>query len=114
MNAMIDWVIALRWNGMLALCLYWMPLAMCAYGYTLRTHSDYRKEVARRDKPGGHYFPELTVGVLVGRAFVTAAPIANLFAAIFDVAPGVFGDFFRWIGRVFDMPLVPKRKEPQP
>lgn len=113
MNAMIDWIVGLRWNGMLALCLYWLPLVLCVYGYTVRTWADYQDEVDKREdceKNGGFYYPTLTIGTIIGRAVAAVIPVANLFAAIFDVAPKVFGDFFSWVGRVFDQPLVPKRK----
>ena len=99
--------------------LYWVPLSFCAYGYTIRTWVNYQKDVATRDaeimqlaKPPVHtvfYRPTDTVGTLIGRALITIIPVANLWAAVFDIAPKVFGSLFKWIGRVFDQPLVPKR-----
>jgi len=54
------------------------------------------------------------LGSLIGYAAMTVTPIANLFAAIFDVSPKLFKAFFNWCGRVLDMPLVPtKKKGPQ-
>ena len=53
-----------------------------------------------------YYHPTLTFGHIVGHVLLTMMPVGNLFAAIFSVAPEVFGDFFSWIGRVFDQPLV--------
>jgi hypothetical protein len=32
--------------------------------------------------------------------------VANLCATVFDVAPEVFGRFFEWLGKVFDVALV--------
>lgn len=112
---MIDWIVSHtpEWNSWLALLLYWMPAALCAYGYTVRGLRKYRQELADRAKAESderaYYHPELTFGHIIGHAILTALPVANLFAAIFSVAPEVFGDFFSWIGRVFDQPLVPKR-----
>lgn len=112
----MDWIIAHTpaWNSWLAVLLYWMPVALCAYGYTVQTVQDYRSELDIRAKaetdPKTYFYPTLTVGTLVGRAVLTAIPIANLFAAIFNVAPKVFGDLFEWIGKALDIPLVPKRK----
>ena len=117
---MIDWIVAHRpaWNSWMALGLYWMPLVLCAYGYLLRAIRKYREELANRAKaeadPKAYYRPTLTVGTIVGGAVLTVTPIANLFAAVFDVAPEVFSDLFSWLGKVLDIPLVPKRKDPQP
>lgn len=113
----MNWIIehTPTWNSWIALLLYWLPLALCAYGYTVRGVQKYRKELADRAAaeaaPNHYYAPELTFGTLVGYAALTACPIANLFAAIFDVAPRVFGDFFAWIGKTLDIPLVPKREK---
>ncbi|GAB3744980.1 hypothetical protein [Lysobacter olei] len=106
------------WNSWLALALYWMPLALCAYGYLVRSISMYRADLADRAEAArkptvGFYYPKITIGTLVGYAFVSVVPVANLFAAIFDVAPKLFAQLFDWCGRVLDIPLVPKKaKEP--
>lgn len=67
---------------------------------------------ARNPRPshpeGNSYKPTDTVGTIVGRVLVSWLPVANLWAALFDLGPEVFGRFFRWIGKVFDQPLVPK------
>lgn len=113
----MNWITenAPAWNSWMALLTYWAPLAMCAYGYAARSIFDYRDELRLRDlhEKGqckySVYSPTLTIGVLLGRALVALCPVANLFAAIFDVAPKVFSDLFAWLGKVFDIPLVPKR-----
>lgn len=103
------------WNSWIAVLLYWLPAALCAYGYLVRSVKLYRRDLAERaavesDATGRtHYYPRETFGSLIGRAVMTVLPVGNLFAAIFNVAPEVFGDLFAWIGRVFDQPLVPKR-----
>lgn len=106
----------------MGLLLYWVPLSFCAYGYTIRTWVNYQKDVAARafaETPGNvnaptylqkeYYHPTDTVGTLIGRALITIMPVANLWASVFDLAPKVFGSLFKWVGRVFDQPLVPKR-----
>lgn len=117
----MNWIIEHlpAWNSWLALLLYWLPLALCAYGYLLRTVYKVRKDRAQRaeaesGKPNAYYLPGITVGTLVGYLFLTVTPVANLIAAIFDVAPGLFRRFFEWCARVLDIPLVPKRKDPTP
>lgn len=56
---------------------------------------------------GRSYVPTDTVGAVIGRVVVSWLPVGNLWAALFDLGPEVFGRFFTWVGRVFDQPLVP-------
>ena len=105
-----------EWNGLLALFLFWLPLLLCLYGYIVRSAREFSNDRAGRatselpaSQSNGYYTPSITIGTLVGRFLVTVVPIVNLLAAIFDVAPEVFGDFFRWMGKALDIPLVPKR-----
>jgi len=106
---MIEWLQnAANWwtTGILGLILYYLPLTLCAYGYTVRTYKTYRRDIESRESRSV-YTPELKVGTIIGYGLVTIIPIANLCAAVFDIAPEVFHDFFEWLGKVFDMPLVP-------
>lgn len=104
---MIDYVLGLWANKWIALGLYWLPLAFCAYGYLVRTAHNFAKDRRTRVTPGAYYSPTDTLGTLIGRGFVTIIPLANVCAAVFDLAPEVFGRFFDWISRVFNVPLVP-------
>ena len=108
---MIDWVLGLWANRWIAFGLYWLPLGFCAFGYVLRTAKNYRKDRAERSKPGAIYIPTDTLGTLIGRGFVSVLPVANFCAAVFDLAPELFGRFFEWIGKVFNQPLVPDRDD---
>lgn len=103
------------WNSWIALLLYWLPLALCAYGYTVRSVLKVRKDRHWRDKTAtqehGMYVPTITLGSLVGYAATTVVPVANLFAAIFDVAPKIFADLWEWCERALNIPLVPKRSK---
>jgi hypothetical protein len=114
------------WVGIL---LYWTPLSLCVVGYTWRTIVNINRDIKERNttalavkenlaiRAGSLkaplkselYFPTDTLGDLIGRALVTVIPVANLWAAIFDVAPKMFGKVFHWIGEVFDQPLVPRK-----
>jgi hypothetical protein len=96
-------------TSVMGLLLYWLPLSVCVFWYTVRTWANYQKDMAKRDD--NFYRPTDTIGSLIGRALVSIIPVANLLAAIFDIAPGMLSVFFSWIGRVFDQPLVPRRKE---
>lgn len=104
---MIDYVLGLWANKWIAFGLYWLPLAFCAFGYTMRTARNFAKDRRNRVTPGRTYYPTDTLGTLIGRGVVAIVPLANVCAAVFDLAPEVFGNFFKWIGCVFDIPLVP-------
>lgn len=110
MNTLIDWVLGLWANKWIAFAFYWLPLAFCAFGYVLRTARNVRRDREARRAPSLAYFPSDTIGTLIGRGLVSIIPIANFCAACFDLAPWLFGRFFRWIGKVFSQPLVPDLK----
>jgi hypothetical protein len=120
---MIDTIFAFTFWGVsltnwLGLLLYWIPLAFCTYGYTVRIwiryQNDYQKRSAyeslsEEKKHYTNYSPSLTVGSIIGYALLCIVPIANLFAAIFDVAPKVFRGVLESLEKVFNQPLVPSR-----
>jgi len=89
--------------------LYWLPLSICIFGFTVRTHRNIQKDL-ESSKSDKYYFPKETVGTIIGRVLISILPIANLWAAMFDLSPHIFKEFFDWIGRVFDMPIVPKKR----
>lgn len=107
--SLINYITANLW---LFIGLYCAPAVLCLYGYTVQTWKDYRSDRERSTK--ANYTPTLTVGTIIGRAFLCVIPVANWIAAIFDVAPDVFSAFFRMIGRVFDQPIVRKRPPQEP
>ncbi len=127
---MIDTIMAFSFWGIsltnwLGLLLYWLPAALCLYGYTIRIWYRYQNDYAKRSAAekvkelraagskdvysSGTYIPSLTVGSILGYALLTIIPIANLFAAIFDVAPKVFSSLIKYLEKVFNQPLVPAR-----
>lgn len=121
----------LWFTGWMGLILYWLPLSLCVTGYTIRTMENYRKDTIQRQKrinylalkkskeqEGGdiysidsqlrvYYNPTDKIGTLLGRALVSICPIANLWAAVFDVFPNMFGKILSTIEKIFDTPLVP-------
>ena len=118
------WMMAFDFTSWMGFCLYWLPLSICAYGYTVRTWLNYQKDVTTREKSEAdrraaktdadlrvatYYAPTDTIGTLIGRGLAATLPVVNLWAACFDVAPRLFASLFKWFGRVFDQPLVPKR-----
>lgn len=112
---MIEWALGYWANQYIAFGLYWLPLAVCAIGYTIRSAQDIQNDKRSRDKTmkdgrPNFYLPTITIGTLIGRGLVSVIPVANLCAAIFSVAPEFLGSFFTWIGNAFNQPLVPERK----
>jgi hypothetical protein len=105
----MNWLMGFDLTSRMGILLYWLPLALCAYGFTERTFTHYRKCCERRDK--GEFFESDTVGTLIGRAIVTVLPVTNLLQAVFDLAPRIFGRFFKMLGQVFNTPLVAKPKK---
>ncbi|MES9901113.1 MAG: hypothetical protein ABW168_00355 [Sedimenticola sp.] len=106
---MFNWILDFEFNSVLGIILYWVPLSLCVYGYTIRTWFNYQKDTKGREDDN-FYSPTDTVGTLIGRGIATLMPVANLWAATFDVAPEVFRRLFSFLGKVFDQPLVPKKK----
>lgn len=111
---MKDWVLHYWANPWIALLLYWLPLALCGVGYVVRTWKNFRIDVmarAKAEREGVFYFPTDTIGVLIGRGIISIIPVANLCAAAFDLAPEMLNGFFKWLGKIFNHPLVPRRQK---
>lgn len=103
---MLDFILKLPSNRWIAFGLYWLPLAFCVFGYALRTSVNANKDRKDRETPGAYYVPRETYGTLIGRALVTILPVANLWAAVFDLAPKIFDGFFERLAKVFSAPIV--------
>lgn len=131
---MIDWVMSFWGNTYIAILCYWMPMAVCFVGYTIRTNENLRNDLKNRHLyeywlesktqvikgalsqeafdnrfPGVyyHYSPTDKYGSLIGRGLLTFIPVVNIFASIFDVSPKLFRSLINWIAEIFDTPLVP-------
>jgi hypothetical protein len=96
-------------NSLVGFFIYWIPIVLCVVGYTIRTFRNVQKDREARAREMSNYYPTDTIGDVIGRAFVSFIPVANFWAAYFDVCPDLFSKFFKWLEKVFDQPLVPKR-----
>jgi hypothetical protein len=117
------WVMNFDFTSWMGFGLYWVPASICACGYTLRTWANYQTDIKDKDRDEAEkdaestnhrvkfYSPTDTLGALIGRGLVTVLPVSSCRAASFDVAPRLFSSLFTAIGKVFDQPLVPKRKQ---
>jgi hypothetical protein len=110
---MIEWIKSFEFTSLMGIVLYWLPASLCVYGYTVRTWLNFQKDTKARAEAArpSNYYPTDNMGDLIGRAVVAVVPIANIWAAAFDVAPKMCATMFNWIGRVFDAPLVPRRND---
>lgn len=123
---MIETILNYWANPWIALFLYWLPMSICAVGYTLRTFENYHKDLLARDKyiaalsdamniddngmakrGVSYYHPTDRIGTLIGRALIVFVPLANVWAAVFDVSPRLFSRVVEKIEKIFDQPLVP-------
>lgn len=102
---MMEYVKSFEFTSMLALYVYWVPLVICAIVYFFRTIHLYKKDLVKREE-SKFYSPSLTIGTIVWFVLLTITPCVNLFALVFDCASSVF----TWLGKVLDIPLVPKQK----
>jgi hypothetical protein len=100
---MIDYVTSFEFMSMLALFVYWIPLAICVPVYLFRIIGLYKSDLDKSSND--HYRPELTVGLIVWWVICAITPAVNLFALVFDCASSVF----EWLGKFLDIPLVAKR-----
>lgn len=97
---------ATNWLG---IALYWVPLAICVIGYSYRTVTEYLSDLNERSN-GTYYVPDLTIGVILGRMFLSVIPVANIFVAAFNLLPRIIGTVCDWLNETFNTPLVPDSK----
>lgn len=129
-DTIVSTVKSFEWTGMMGVILYWIPLAMCAIGYTVRTLKNIAKDVKAREAresflaqtppnlseseersyrlDAPYYSPRETLGDIICRVLATFIPIVNLWCALTDVA--VIQRIFSIIGEIFTQPLVPPKK----
>jgi len=100
---MIDYITSFEFNSQLALFIYWIPLAICAAVYPFRFVKMYKEDLTKSTEK--FYEPSLTIGHIVAVTIGAVCPVINLVMAIFDASASAF----KFIGRLLDIPLVPKR-----
>lgn len=116
------WILTFDFTSLMGFLLYWVPLAVCAYGYTVETFKNYQIDLSRRTQYEGylmqkelttayvpHYYPTDTIGTIILRIIVSIIPVMNLWTSLFQVLPSLLSSFFKVIEKILDRPLVPKR-----
>jgi len=114
---MIDWITeAANWymTGLMGVILYWVPVAICLWGYTLRNIEEVREDKKKRqeylDHQRSYYNPSVTTGTLLGRYIVSFVPVLNLGICAFDLLWEILEGFFIRIAAIFNRPLVPEKE----
>ena len=108
---MIDWILNFEFNSQLGLLLYWVPMGLAFYGTGSVVISAYRKDIRDRINyeagNNSYYSPLLKLGDIIGNVLLSICPVINIWVAITTAFPA----FLKLCGKVFDIPLVPKREK---
>lgn len=104
---MMDFILGFQLTGTIGFYTYWIPLILCAIGYIsktiyqirdLKTYSEHKK-----------YVPDLTVGTVLFRVFLTVTPIVNVLALSFSIGMDMLTTILNWAGSLLDLTLVSKK-----
>lgn len=96
-------------TGDVGIWTYWIPMALCAIGYTFKTFKQIQLIKAfHKDRNAVTWVQDLTVGTVLWRIILTVTPIANVLALSFSLASDMLSQVFSWIGRVLEFRLVKK------
>lgn len=96
-------------TGQMGFWTYWLPLILCAIGYTGRTWVHANELRNPSDKWSYKYSNPITVGTIIGRILLTVTPCVNVIALVFGLSYDMLGSIFKWVGTVLEFELVKKR-----
>jgi len=88
---------------------YWIPLVLCAVGYTIRTIKQIQHIKAYELGENVRYVQDLTVGTVLWRVVLTVTPIVNVLALSFSLGFDMLGWMWKWIENILDIKLVSKK-----
>ena len=95
-------------TGEIGMWTYWLPLVLCAIGYSVRTFKQIQLlKVYHLDKHA-RYVEDLTVGTVLWRVILTVTPIVNIFALSFSLLSDMVSTVLNGLGTVLDFKLVKK------
>lgn len=95
-------------TGTMGIWTYWIPLVLCAIGYSYRTYVQIQ-DIKRYSKDKhAHYVPDLTVGTIVWRMFLTVTPIVNILSFSFSILEDMVRKLCNGIEWVMAVKLVKK------
>lgn len=88
---------------------YWLPLVLCAVGYTIRTIKQIQHIKAYELGENVRYVQDLTVGTVLWRVVLTVTPIVNVMALSFSLGFDMLGWMWKWVEGILDIKLVSKK-----
>ena len=95
-------------TGTVGMFTYWMPLVLCAIGYTVRTIKQIQHIKAYTLGETTKWVQDLTVGTIVWRVLLTVTPIVNVLALSFSLLTDMVSQVLNWLQNVLDFKLVKK------
>ena len=96
-------------TGDVGMWTYWIPLVLCAVGYTIRTIKQIQHIKAYELGENVRYVQDLTVGTVLWRVVLTVTPIVNVMALSFSLGFDMLGWMWKWVEGVLDIKLVSKK-----
>jgi hypothetical protein len=96
-------------TGDVGMWTYWLPLLLCAVGYTIRTIKQIQHIKAYELGENVRYVQDLTVGTVLWRVVLTVTPIVNVLALSFSLGFDMLGWMWKWIENILDIKLVSKK-----
>lgn len=110
-----NWLVNIWVTPWLALLLYWLPTGCAAVYFTATTINEYKLGLRKRRDAvakGYRFSSEITVGLLLWRAFATVCPVINIFTTIFYFTPRFFSGFFEAVGSFLSISLLSSYEPP--
>lgn len=103
-----NWIKDLAFTGEIGMYTYWLPMILCAVGYSVRTFKQIQHiKVYHIDKHAG-YVEDLTVGTVLWRVLLTVTPIVNIFALSFSLLSDMVSTVLNWLASILEFKLVQK------
>ena len=99
----------LAFTGNVGIFTYWIPAVLCAIGYSARTWKQVhalKNYYSQKEKYG--WVPDLTVGTVLWRVFLTVTPVVNVIALVFGLLSDMLHAVFDFVDKVLGFTLVKK------
>lgn len=93
-------------TGSIGIWTYWVPLLLCAIGYTGKTIRQVRdiKTYTKHER----YVEDLTLGQVIWRVLASITPIVNIMTLTFSLGWGMLSTVASWVNDMFNFKLVKK------
>lgn len=95
-------------TGIIGFWTYWVPLVLCAIGYSVKTFKQIQALKNYDHKTSSRYVEDLTISTIIWRVVLTVTPIVNVLSLSFSLASDMVKQVFDWIEKVLSVKLVKK------